>query len=297
MVDQPYEVPPPLDDAKRNSNRHATCAAMNGNGYGSTGGDCEYLAAFAGSRWNEGKAENAATYGSENIMTYSFTRKQMGLAVSCALALGVLSGVARAETKVEDMGFLVDQSGAAVMSGYGLCWHSGVGPAPTSPNGCGQKVAATPAPLAKAAEPAQKPVAAAPKPVTKPAAQRVTLDADTLFDFNKSTLRPAGRDALDEFVAKSKDIQPEVIMAVGHADRFGSDGYNQRLSEQRAAEVRSYLLSKGIDANRIQTEGKGEMQPTTKAGECEGAKSAKVIACLQPDRRVDVEVIGSRIVK
>jgi OOP family OmpA-OmpF porin len=129
----------------------------------------------------------------------------------------------------------------------------------------------------------------------KPAAQRVKLNADTLFDFNKSDLRPAGRAALDDFVAKSKDIKPEVIMAVGHADRFGSDSYNQKLSERRAAAVKAYLVSKGIEPNRIQTEGRGETQSLTKAGDCLGAKSAKVIACLQPDRHVDIEVIGTSI--
>ena len=86
-------------------------------------------------------------------------------------------------------------------------------------------------------------------------------------------------------------------MAVGHADRFGSDSYNQSLSERRAAAVKAYLLGKGIDANRIKTEGRGETQPVTKPGECAGAKSAKVIACLQPDRRVNIEVVGTRSAK
>jgi len=148
---------------------------------------------------------------------------------------------------------------------------------------------------AKVAE--RAPEAVAPVVAPKPAAQRVKLNADTLFDFNKSDLRPAGRAALDDFVARTRDINPEVIMAVGHADRFGSDRYNQKLSEQRAAAVKSYLMSKGIADNRIQTEGRGETQPVTKPGECPGAKSAKVIACLQPDRRVDIEVVGTTIAK
>jgi OOP family OmpA-OmpF porin len=84
---------------------------------------------------------------------------------------------------------------------------------------------------------------------------------------------------------------------VGHADRFGSEPYNQNLSERRAATVKNYLLGLGVDANRVKTEGRGETQPKTKAGECTGAKSAKVIACLQPDRRVDVEIVGTRIVR
>jgi len=92
----------------------------------------------------------------------------------------------------------------------------------------------------------------------------------------------------------SKQIKLEVIIAVGHTDRIGSDAYNQKLSERRAASVKSYLVSKGVEANRVYTEGKGEKQPVTQPGQCPGAKSAKVIACLQPDRRVDIELIGTK---
>ena len=85
-----------------------------------------------------------------------------------------------------------------------------------------------------------------------------------------------------------------MILAVGHTDRIGSDAYNQKLSERRAASVKQYLVSKGIDANRVYTEGKGKKNPVTKPDQCTGKKSAKVIACLQPDRRVDIELIGTR---
>jgi OOP family OmpA-OmpF porin len=84
------------------------------------------------------------------------------------------------------------------------------------------------------------------------------------------------------------------IGATGHTDRFGSDTYNQKLSERRANAVKDYLVSRDIPAGRISADGKGETQPVTKAGDCLGAKSAKVIACLQPDRRVDVEVTGTQ---
>ncbi len=215
--------------------------------------------------------------------------KQISLAVSCALALSLLSGAASAQTRPEDTSYLTDQRGTVVRSGFGLCWHTGFGPATYTPecdpNPAPVKVAAT--------EPAPPPPAVSPKP----AGGKVTLDADTLFDFDKAVLRPAGKSALDEFLDKMKGIDPEVIIAVGHADRFGSDAYNQSLSERRAASVKTYLVSKGIDANRVHTEGKGEQQPVTKAGECTGAKSAKVIACLQPDRRVEIEVVGTQIAK
>jgi OOP family OmpA-OmpF porin len=227
-------------------------------------------------------------------MTYSFTKKQISLAVSCALVFGAAAGMARAETNPADTGYLTDQRGSVAKSGFGLCWHTGTGPALPSTIECDPNF--KPAPAAQAVEPAPQPVAvAAVAPAPKPAAERATLDADMLFDFDKAVLRPAGRLALDDFVAKIKGIDPEMIMAVGHADRFGSDSYNQNLSERRVAAVKTYLVDHGIEANRMHTEGRGETQPVTKAGECGGAKSAKVIACLQPDRRVVIEVVGTRI--
>ena len=228
-------------------------------------------------------------------MTYGLIGKQTAMAVSCALALGLVSGAAMAQATSSNEGYWVDQRGAVVKSGTGLCWRSGYWTPAMANEECDPDLVKKPLP-AKLAE-RSAPMAAAPVAAPKPAAQRVKLNADTLFDFNKADLRPAGRAALDEFVARTRDIQPEVIMAVGHADRFGSDRYNQRLSEQRAAAVKSYLMSKGIADNRIQAEGRGETQPVTKPGECLGAKSAKVIACLQPDRRVDIEVVGTTIAK
>jgi len=227
-------------------------------------------------------------------MTYTFNKKQMTLAVSCALALGLVSSAAMAQSGTADKtGYLVDQRNAVVKSGAGLCWHTGYWTPAMAIEECDPDlVKKPPMQVAQRAPEALPPVAS-----PKPAAQRVKLNADTLFDFDKAVLRPAGREALDDFVAKTKNIQPEVIMAVGHADRFGSEKYNQRLSEQRAAAVKAYLMGKGIEANRIQTEGRGEMQPLTKAGECLGPKSAKVIACLQPDRRVDIEVVGTTMAK
>jgi OOP family OmpA-OmpF porin len=119
------------------------------------------------------------------------------------------------------------------------------------------------------------------------------LSTDALFDFDKAVLRPAGHIALDAFVGKLKNMSLEVITVVGHTDRLGSEAYNQKLSERRAAAVNAFFVSKGIEPNRIITVGKGEMQPVTQADDCLGTKSAKVIACLQHDRRVDIEVVSS----
>ena len=220
-------------------------------------------------------------------MTHSLSRKQIGLAISCALALSAFSGAVRADPA--DAGYLTDSRGTVVRSGFGLCWHAGSNPSAEATNECDPK----PAQVAQLVQPMPKAAVVAPMP----AGERLTLDADTLFDFDKAVLRPAGQTALDDFLAKLKGIEPEVILVVGHADRFGSNSYNQALSERRAAAVKTYLTGKGVPDNRIKTEGRGETQPMTKAGDCAGRKSAKVIACLQPDRRVDLEVVGTRVAK
>jgi OOP family OmpA-OmpF porin len=191
--------------------------------------------------------------------------------------------------------YVIDQRGEVAMSGAGLCWRTGFwtpAAAAKDPAGCKcdkdllPKEVCEPAVIAKAAP--------AAGPSAKPSADKITVAADALFDFDKATLRPAGKQKLDEVVAKSKQIKLEVIIAVGHTDRFGSDAYNQKLSEKRAAAVKAYLVSKGVEANRVYTEGKGKKNPVTKPDQCPGAKSKKVIECLQPDRRVDIELIGTK---
>ncbi len=136
--------------------------------------------------------------------------------------------------------------------------------------------------------------AAAAAPAPKPTADKVKLSADALFDFDKAVLKAEGKAKLDQLAAQAKSLKLEVILAVGHTDRLGSNAYNQRLSERRAAAVKTYLVSKGVDANRVYTEGKGETQPVT-GNKCDkvGGRAAQ-ISCLQPDRRVEVEVIGSK---
>jgi OOP family OmpA-OmpF porin len=168
-------------------------------------------------------------------MTHLLNRKQISIAIACALA-GAMSSALAAEISHADAGYLTDGRGGAVRSGYGLCWNAGS--ASEANLECDPPAAG---PVAAVVAPAPAPIAviAAPKPV----AERITLDADTLFDFDKSTLRPAGKEALDVFVVGLKDISPEVISAVGHTDRFGTDAYNQHLSDQRAASVKAYLVS------------------------------------------------------
>lgn len=128
-------------------------------------------------------------------------------------------------------------------------------------------------------------VAPTPAPAPVPVAQKVTFGADTLFAFDKSVLTPAGRQILDEVIAKQQGMTLEVIVATGHTDSIGTDAYNQRLSERRAAAVKAYLFSKGIAAAQIFTEGKGEKQPIATNATAEGRAQ---------NRRVDLEVVGTR---
>lgn len=213
--------------------------------------------------------------------------------VLLAALLG-LSAAAFAQTPGIDtagtVGYVIDQRGYVAKSGTGLCWRTGYWTPAMAIEECDpdlvkKEVAAAPA------EPAAAP---APAPAPKPAAQKITLSADALFDFDKAVLRSEGKDKLDKLVEDMKGINLEVIIATGHADRFGTDAYNQKLSEKRAAAVKAYLVGKGVDANRVFAEGKGETQHVTKPDDCKGPKSKKVIACLQPDRRVDIEIIGTK---
>ena len=139
-----------------------------------------------------------------------------------------------------------------------------------------------PAPTPGAA-PAPAPAAAAV--VAPPAATKVTYAADAFFDFNKSVLKPEGKAKLDDLTSKVKDINLEVIIAVGHTDSVGSDAYNQKLSVRRSEAVKAYLVSKGIEKNRVYTEGKGEKQPVADNKTSEGRAK---------NRRVEIEVVGTR---
>ena len=151
-------------------------------------------------------------------------------------------------------------------------------------------------------EPAPAPVAAAPAPVAQQpvmAAQeprRVSFSADSLFAFDASEVGPDGKRALDQLARELNSTQFEVITVEGHTDRLGAPAYNQQLSTRRAEAVKAYLVSAGgINANKISAVGKGESAPVTRPGDCQGGQAlAKLIACLQADRRVDVDVTGTR---
>jgi len=211
-----------------------------------------------------------------------------------SLVLALLAGIGFAATAQERV-YVIDQRDVVAKSGFGLCWRDGYWtPAAAAADKAGCECDKDLLPK-EACEPKGAAGAAAPAAAAvKPAGEKVTVAADALFDFNKAVLRPEGKAKLDELVSKAKAIKLEVILAVGHTDRIGSDSYNQKLSEKRAAAVKEYLVAKGIEANRVYTEGKGEKQPVT-GDKCKGnAKTKALIDCLQPDRRVDIEVIGTK---
>ena len=162
--------------------------------------------------------------------------------------------------------------------------------------------APAPAPEPKPAPPPPPPTPKAepkPAPKPKPVAEKVTFAADVLFDFDRAVVKPEGKSKLDDLADKVKGINLEVIIAIGHADAIGTPAYNQNLSVRRAEAIKAYLISKGVESNRVYTEGKGESQPVT-AGKCksmggrETGANQKLVACLQPDRRTEIEVIGTR---
>lgn len=226
------------------------------------------------------------------------TQKQAALAVACALAFSVFSATAFAQViENSDKTLLLDSRGGPVTSNN-LCWHTPYGPAPMWTAGCHADVPAPVAAYVAPAEPVAKPApvyvaAATPLPVY----EKVAFDANVLFDSDKSALRPAGRDTLDQFVTKIHGLDTQSILAIGYADRMGSHASNQTLSEDRVNTVKAYLVGKGIAADRFDTSGRGETRPTTFPAECKDANNAKNVACMQPDRHVFIEVSGTRLVK
>jgi len=230
------------------------------------------------------------------------TKKQL-LALAAIASLG-LSTPVLAQTKdvvVTPGGvipYVIDSRNVVARSGTGLCWRTGFwSPAAAQtamagqfPVGCACDSDIVPKEKCTVEAAAPAPAPAAPKP----AAEKVKLSADALFDFDKAVLKPEGKAKLDNLAAQAGKLRLEVVLAVGHTDRIGSVAYNQKLSERRAEAVKAYLVSKGIESNRIYTEGKGESQPVT-GTQCNNTSGrSALIACLQPDRRVEIELIGTK---
>jgi OOP family OmpA-OmpF porin len=195
--------------------------------------------------------------------------------VGAAFAATMLLPVAVMAQDTPNQGYVITASGDIVTSSSGLCWRTSDWTPARSVEQCdptNKPVAAAAAPAPKATVVAATSPAAMAQPAKQPP-QKMSFSADALFAFDQATLKPAGRAMLDDLTRQLKGTTYNVITVT---------------------EVKDYLVSKDIEANRINAQGKGETQPVTKSGECTGKKSAKVIACLQPDRRVDVEMEGAK---
>lgn len=219
----------------------------------------------------------------------SIKKSTVGIVVGAAMAV-LGSGLVQA---AGPNGYWTDTSGKVWKNNYNECWKAGYWtPAMAIPE-CDPNLVKKPEPVKVVeAAPAPAPVPMGPE---KPAFEKITLQAETLFDFDKSVLRPEGKTTLnDEVVSKMKMYpQVEAILVTGHTDRIGSDSYNQSLSERRANAVKDYLVSQGVEAGRIQTAAKGESEPVVACSDVKGPETHRnkpLIACLQPNRRVVVEV-------
>lgn len=173
-----------------------------------------------------------------------------------------------------------------------LCWRDATWTPATALQVCDGAIKPPPPPPPPAPPPPPPPPPPAappppppPPPPPAPTSEKVTFAADAFFDFDKATLKPEARAKLDDLVGKTQGVNLEVIIAVGHTDAVGTDSYNQRLSVRRSEAIKAYLTSKGVEKNRVYTEGKGEKQPVADNKTSEGRAK---------NRRVEIEVVGTR---
>jgi OOP family OmpA-OmpF porin len=214
--------------------------------------------------------------------------KQKVVLAASAVVIGLVAAPAFAQQGKSLEGYVNDTRNAIVKDPYDLCWRTGYWTPAIANCECDKdllpkEVCEPPAPKPAVAPP--PPPKPAPKPAPKPVTEKVTFAADVFFDFDKSILKPEGKAKLDDLVGKLKSVALEVIIAIGHTDSVGSNEYNQKLSVRRAEAVKAYLVSKGIEPNRIYTEGKGKTQPIADNRTKEGRAK---------NRRVEIEVVGTR---
>lgn len=237
-------------------------------------------------------------------MTTRFPRSLGTVAIAAALAtfagLAASQQPGEAPMPINPRGYVVASDGRPVLSGSGSCVRSTQWVPAHSVDPCDQIArVSTPAPVVVSQEraappPPPPPVAVVqPEPKQRVVIQKLTLSTDVLFEFGKAELKDAGKQRLDEFASHMKGAKVDEIVVIGHADRIGSEAYNEKLSEARAQSVKEYLAGRGAQTNVISAQGKGESAPVT-GDQCKKMTGKKLIECLQPDRRVEIEVLGSR---
>jgi len=183
---------------------------------------------------------------------------------------GVIT-VAATATSAQNVDNWVNSTGTSWKNGDGtLCWRDNSWTPATAAAGCDGFLA---------------PKAAATSGVSQ---SKITLQADTLYDFDKATLKAEGQATLNKIAADLNKIKLEVIIAVGNTDSVGTDAYNMALGQRRAQSVKAYLVSKGVDGSRIYTESKGKSNPVASNATAEGRAK---------NRRTDIEVVGTAAVK
>ena len=189
------------------------------------------------------------------------------------LVLAGVITVAATATSAQNVDNWVNSTGTNWRNGDGtLCWRDANWTPATASKGCDGALVA-------------KPAAAAPaKPAAGVTQSKITLQADTLYDFDKATLKPEGKATLDKIARDLGKIKLEVIIAVGNTDSVGTDAYNMALGQRRAQSVKAYLVSKGVDGSRIYTESKGKSNPVASNATAEGRAK---------NRRTDIEVVGT----
>ena len=222
--------------------------------------------------------------------------------VTGALA-AMMAGAAFGQADPKNSAYWLEQYGTPDANVWrnstGLCWRAGYWTPAMAIKECDPdlvvKVAA-PAPPPAVTPPPPPPPPPAPPPPAAPTVQKITLASKALFDFDKAVLKPEGKAALDsEVIDKLKDVSKlELVLVTGHTDRIGTQEYNQRLSERRANTVRDYLVSRGVARDKIETLGMGKTQPIPGVV-CNQKNMKELIACLAPNRRVEVEVKGEAV--
>jgi len=242
-------------------------------------------------------------------MTKRFPRTARLSVVAVAAALTAFAGVAASQQPATGSteaafpknapGYVVASDGRPVLNGFGSCLRTGAWSLATAAEPCDQIAqVSVPVPVVAYQERPAPPPPVAVAAVAQPepprmVIQKVSLSTDVLFDFDKAELKDAGKQKLDELASQIKDAKVDEIIVVGHADRIGSETYNEKLSEARAQSVKDYLAERGAQTNVITAQGKGEAAPVT-GDQCKKMAGKKLIECLQPDRRVEIEFLGSR---